>query len=63
MMIFVYFLRQKSETLKFFNAFKVMAETQTGNKIKILRSDNGREYVNKEFDSFLKYKYTAERVC
>lgn len=31
-----------------------MAERQTGCKIKALRSDNGREYINKRFDDFLK---------
>lgn len=51
--IFVYFLKAKSEVLRTFKTFKQHVEKQTGRKIKVLRSDNGREYVNKEFDNFL----------
>lgn len=31
-----------------------MVENQTGRRIKILRTDNGREYVNKEFERYMK---------
>lgn len=30
-----------------------MVENQSGEKIKFLRSDNGREYVNREFGAHL----------
>ena len=30
-----------------------MIERQTGKKVKKLRSDNGTEYVNNDFDLFL----------
>lgn len=33
--------------------FKSQVERQTGKKLKTLRSDNGKEYVNFEFDAFL----------
>ena len=49
----IYFLRRKDEVLECFKKFKAMAEKQTGNPIKKLRSDNGREYVNKAFEEFL----------
>lgn len=49
----VCFLKQKSDILKEFIKYKKMAENQTGEKIKILRSDNGKEYINKEFDKYL----------
>lgn len=51
--LFVYFLKSKDETFDKFREFKAMVETQTERKIKILRSDNGGEYVNKEMQDFL----------
>lgn len=51
---YVYFLRSKSETFPAFQEFKAQVENQTGRKIKAMRSDNGREYVNNEMDEFLK---------
>lgn len=51
--VFVYFMRNKSEVLEKFKLFKAMVERQTDRKIKSLRTDNGREYVNADFDSFL----------
>ncbi len=35
-----------------FKAYKALVETQTGMKIKTLRSDNGGEFVSKNFDDF-----------
>lgn len=52
-MSWVYFLRQKSEVFSVFKNFKQMTETQTGLKIKILRTDNGGEYTSLEFKEFL----------
>lgn len=52
--VFVYFLKRKNETFRVFQEFKAMVETQTGRKIKILRSDNGTEYVNGQMDALLK---------
>lgn len=52
-MIFVHFLRNKSEALSCFKEFKAKAENQTNKKIKTIRSDNGLEFCNKEFDLFL----------
>jgi hypothetical protein len=43
----VYFLRQKSEAFEHLKYFKALVETQTGNKIKILCTNNGGEYINK----------------
>ncbi len=44
--IFLYILTNKSQAFQKFQEFKAMVESQTGRKIKVLRSDNGREYVN-----------------
>jgi hypothetical protein len=37
----VYFLKTKSQALSMFRNFKSMAETQSVQKIKVLRIDNG----------------------
>jgi hypothetical protein len=51
-----YFLRNKSaETiLKHFKEYKAWAENITGQKIKILRTDGGGEYINLQMTAFLK---------
>lgn len=50
---FVHFLKKKSDILSEFKIFKARAERELGRKIKILRTDNGCEYVNAEFNRFL----------
>ena len=50
---FVYFLKTKTVVLEAFQHFKSFAENQTGEKIKRLRSDNGKEYMNREMKQFL----------
>lgn len=52
--LFVYFLRNKSETMQRFVEFKARVENQTERKIKILRTDNGTEYGSKEFKKLCK---------
>lgn len=52
--IFPYFIHSKNEVFNKFLEFKSWAENQTGNKIKILRTDNGTEYIAKEFGNHLK---------
>ena len=42
----MYFLKQKSEVFETFKVFKALVENMCGNKIKILRNENGKEYVN-----------------
>lgn len=53
-MTFGYFIKTKDEVLKTFKVFKSLIENQTDLKIKKLRTDNGREYVNKQFQMFLR---------
>ena len=48
----IYFLKTKSEVFKRFQEFKALVETQTGQKIKVLRSNNGEEYTLGEFVDF-----------
>lgn len=53
-MTFIYFLKHKNEALKCFKEFKAMAENQTNRKVKIVRSDNGKEFCNSSFEAYLK---------
>ncbi|KAF1332536.1 Integrase catalytic core protein, partial [Globisporangium splendens] len=48
----VFLLRSKSEVLDKFVQFVKFAETQTGRRVKVLRSDNGGEYVSNKFAAF-----------
>ena len=46
-------MHHKSETFEKFKEFWVETEKQLGKPIKALRSDRGREYLDKEFRSYL----------
>ena len=48
----LYFLKKKSEVFSKFKEYKALVENQTGKKIKVLRSDNGGEFCEKEFKKF-----------
>jgi transposase InsO family protein len=48
----VFLLRTKSEVLDKFMQFVKFAETQTGKRVKVLRSDNGGEYASHKFAAF-----------
>ena len=43
----MYFLKLKSEVFEQLKIWKELIENQSGKKIKVLRTDNGKEYVNK----------------
>ncbi len=49
----VYFLKAKREVFEKFKQYKGLVENKIRHKIKVLRSNNGREYVSKKFDAFL----------
>ena len=49
----VYFLKLKSEVFNMFLAYKALVEKQCGHQIIKLRSDNGGEYINNKFTTFL----------
>jgi transposase InsO family protein len=53
--IWVYFLNNRDEVFGKFKEFKAFVEKQSGKSINILRTDNGKEYVNKDFDHYCKY--------
>ncbi|KAG8472606.1 hypothetical protein CXB51_034394 [Gossypium anomalum] len=47
----IYFLKNKSEVVQAFLKFKTVAETETGCKLKFIRSDNGSEYISAQFQA------------
>jgi transposase InsO family protein len=49
----VYFLKSKSDVFAKFVKFKAVVELETGNRLKILRSDNGGEYTSRQFEAYL----------
>jgi len=48
----IYFLKKKNETFQWFHSFKALVENQIGDKIKILRIDNGTKYESNEFNDY-----------
>jgi len=50
-MLWLYLIKVKSDALEVFQQFKVLAEKQSGMKLKILRTDGGGEYTSKDFES------------
>ena len=51
----VYLLKNKSEVFDLFKVFRALVEKQSGRKLKILRSDNGGEYVKFDFIKYYEY--------
>jgi transposase InsO family protein len=49
----VYFLKSKSDVFAKFVKFKATVELEKGNKLKIMRSDNGGEYTSRQFEAYL----------
>lgn len=47
-----FLLKSESDTFTIFKEWNVLSENQTGKKIKILRTDNGLEFCNSEFDQY-----------
>jgi len=52
--VWVYFLKTKDEAYHKFREWKQAVENQTGKKIKYLRTDNGLEFCNTQFDNLCK---------
>ena len=48
----VTFLKTKGKVLEALKAYKTMVELQKGKQIKMLRTDNGGEYMSKAFKQF-----------
>lgn len=54
--IWLYFLKTKDEAFSKFVEWLALVENQSGKSLKALRTDNGLEYCNKQFDDFCKGK-------
>ena len=52
----VYFIRQKSEVFDKFKEFEAIVTNDTDNNICALHSDNGGEYISREFEDYLKLR-------
>jgi len=48
----VHFMKEKSQSLKCFKSFLNEMEAKTEWKVKKLRTDNGKEFINKDFEAF-----------
>jgi hypothetical protein len=46
-------LKAKGDSFEKFKQYKALVDNEIGHKIKVLRSDNGGEFVSKKFDTFL----------
>jgi hypothetical protein len=63
----VAFLKEKAEAFEKFKIFKVLTETQTGKILKAVRSDQGGEFMSRDFKEFcvehgIKREYTIPRT-
>jgi transposase InsO family protein len=52
-MTWIYLLRHKDEVFKCFQDFYAFVKNQFGVQVRMIRTDNGTEYVNKLFSGFL----------
>jgi transposase InsO family protein len=62
--VWVFFMKEKSDTFSKFKEFRESAEGEVGKKIGCLRTDNGGEYSSSEFSQYLRecrirYQYTC----
>jgi Integrase core domain len=58
----VYLLKAKNEVFSYFQEFYKFVENKYNAKIKIFRSDNGTEYVNKKLLEFFKQKRVVHQT-
>jgi transposase InsO family protein len=63
----VSFLKEKAEAFEKFKIFKDLTETQTGKRLKEIRSDRGGEFMSRDFKEFcdehgIKREYTIPRT-
>ena len=60
----VYVLRNKYDVFECFRDFHNLVMTQHSARVKVLRTDNGTEYVNNEFDEYLSsYGIIHQTTC
>ena len=47
-------MKHKNQAFKCFKQWKLLVENQTGRHVKLLRTNNGLEYLSEEFNEFCK---------
>lgn len=52
--VWIYLLKHKNQAFKCFKQWKALMENQTGKHVKVLKTDNGLEYLSEEFAEFCK---------
>ena len=52
-MTWIYFIKHRSEVFSHFSAFCVEIKTQFNVSLKILRSDNAKEYMSESFQAYM----------
>ncbi|TXG58940.1 hypothetical protein EZV62_016769 [Acer yangbiense] len=52
MKVWIYLLKSKDQAFDSFKAWKKLVDNQSSKKVKTLRTDNGLEFVKKEFNEF-----------
>ena len=60
--MWVYPFKAKSECFERFMEFKALAEKEVEADIKVLRSDNGGEYISNQFEAYLKAQGIAHQT-
>ena len=60
--VWVHFLKHKNEAFKVFEEWKVLVETQTGRKLRKLRTDNGLEFCDDKFKTLCKENGIARHL-
>ncbi|GJS50531.1 retrovirus-related pol polyprotein from transposon TNT 1-94 [Tanacetum coccineum] len=61
-MCWVYFLSSKVLAFLIVKSFKKLVEVQSGSTLRILRTDNGGEYMSNEFEGFLRQQGVIHQV-
>jgi transposase InsO family protein len=62
--VWVFFMKEKSETFTKFKEFVEKIEGELSKKVKCIRTDNGREYLSHEFTNYLKdHKIRRQLTC
>ena len=61
--MWIYLIERKSEVFGCFRDLKSFMETETGRKIKCLRSDGGKEYFSGQFNGYLQMGIRREFNC
>lgn len=60
--LWTYLINKKSDVINVFTKFKSTVGKQCGQKIKILRTGDGKEYVSRDFDALYEREWIVREV-